>query len=209
MGHDRTCGTRRVKKLDLHGQRFGKLTAVRSLDGKWVCKCDCGGSSIATASNLRSGNSKSCGCEKRQVLGRSTTLHGQNATPTNRVWKQMRQRCLNPNHARYKDYGGRGITVCDRWSKFQNFLADMGERPEGLSLDRRDNDGPYDPQNCYWATAAQQASNTRQNRWIEWDGIRDTLSGWARRCQCDPSTVSERLAKHGPKHLAWFLPRRP
>lgn len=198
-----------MKKLDLAGQRFGKLTAVSCAGkGRWVCLCDCGGSSLSSVGNLRSGNSRSCGCEKRAALGRSTTTHGKSGTPTQRIWKSMRQRCLNPSSKRYKDYGGRGIKVCERWALFANFLADMGERPEGLSLDRRNNGGDYTPDNCYWATAAQQASNTRQNRWIEWDGIRDTLSGWARRCDCDPSTVSDRLAKHGPAHLKHFVGNR-
>ncbi len=195
--------------LDISGTRYGKLVALGwgRVQGqrRWLCVCDCGGFTLARLGNLRSGASQSCGCEKEAVLGRSTTTHGLAGTKMHGIWKSMKQRCENPNHPRWNRYGGRGIKVCDRWQRFENFLADMGERPQGRTLDRRDNDKGYSPDNCRWATDEEQNSNLTSNRWIEWNGIRDTLSGWARRCQCDPSTVSDRLARHGPEHFKWFL----
>lgn len=198
-----------MKALDITNERFGKLTAygwgIVMGQRRWLCGCDCGGYCIAKAGELRAGMYRSCGCEKRAVLGRSTTKHGGAGTKIHGIWKAMKQRCENPKNPRWHSYGGRGIAVCERWQKFENFLADMGERPEGKTLDRRDNDKGYSPDNCRWATREEQNSNLSSNRWIEWNGIRDTLSGWARRCQCDPSTVSERLAKHGPDHFRWFV----
>ena len=145
--------------IDITGHRFGRLVVLgrqgRTANGKalWLCQCDCGNTSIVQGCNLRSGNSNSCRC-----------YHHESNTPTWTCWKNMHQRCANPNHNSYKHYGGRGIAVCDRWYEFANFLADMGERPVGLSLDRIDNDAGYSPDNCRWATSQQQAKNRRQSR---------------------------------------------
>lgn len=106
--------------------------------------------------------------------------HGMHATPTWQAWKDMKARCSNPNLKNYARYGGRGIRVCERWLKFENFLADMGIRPDGMTLERKENDGDYEPGNCRWATRLEQARNTRRNRYIEIDGKRLTLSEWAR-----------------------------
>lgn len=148
--------------IDITGQKFNKLTAIKYLGNQnWLCKCDCGNDSITTAGRVKSGNTKSCGCVKRSVLGISTTKHGMAGTRTYRIWKSMRNRCNNPKTPRYKDYGGRGITICKRWNKFENFLADMGECPDGMSIDRVNNNKGYSPSNCKWSTTSEQASNTR------------------------------------------------
>jgi hypothetical protein len=159
------------------GKRFGRLLVLR-MNGTllhrsvaWVCKCDCGKETIAIGSSLRTGDKKSCGClleEKiHQGMGRT---HGMTRSPTYRSWESMWGRCTRPNDPVYDKYGGRGISVCERWSKFEEFLSDMGTRPEGLSLDRIDNSGNYEPGNCRWATPKQQSNNTRWNRTIKYNG---------------------------------------
>lgn len=182
--------------IDLVGQRFGLLTVerVEPLRGRraWRCRCDCGGSVVVATGALRSGNSKSCGCRKRSVLGESTITHGGCGTPTYGSWKAMHSRCRS--HPRYV---GR-IKVCARWDSFENFLADMGERPKGTSLDRwPDNHGNYEPGNCRWATPIEQGRNTRQNRVIEHEGETLTLSAWAERLGVKSDVLWKRLKKKG------------
>ena len=152
------------------GERYGKLVVVAASSERrhrkvlWQCACDCGGHTLATTGNLHSGNSKSCGCEKRQAWVRARTSHGhtrsRDQTRTYNSWMMMRTRCHNQNFPRWKEWGGRGITVCDQWrNSFETFLADMGERPDGRTLDRIDNAGNYEPGNCRWATAKEQEAN--------------------------------------------------
>lgn len=161
--------------FDLIGMRFGRLLVLeKSSDReggsghtsvKWKCQCDCGNISFPITGRLRSGMSKSCGCVSREKLRTLRKKHGQYMTNTYRIWMSMNARCNNPKHLNYNNYGGRGISVCERWKEYSNFLADMGERPKGLSIDRINNDGSYEPENCRWATALEQAHNKR-NPWI-------------------------------------------
>ncbi len=159
---------------NLLGQRFGRFIVTKSLGlnkcghAIWECTCDCGNIRIVVGGDLTRGKRKSCGC-LRVDYGRSSGArllrHGHAAggkfSRTYRSWHAMHQRCSNKNDDRYENYGGRGIKVCERWGSFENFLADMGERPAGLSLHRTDNDGNYEPGNCKWATSKEQASNRR------------------------------------------------
>lgn len=115
-------------------------------------------------------------------------------SPTYRSWTGIRTRCLNPNDATYQRYGAKGVTMCERWNKFENFLADMGERPEGKSIDRIDNSKGYEPSNCRWATVQEQSENRAGVRWLEFNGERLTMSGWARKLGFRyPGTIQGRL----------------
>jgi hypothetical protein len=114
-------------------------------------------------------------------------------SPTYKTWLRMKERCYNPHKDKYKYYGGRGIKVCARWSKFENFLADMGEKPAGLTLDRVDNDGDYKPSNCRWATLKEQARNKRNNHFLTFRGETRTLTEWARTLKIPQPTLSRRL----------------
>lgn len=157
-----------MKFIDLSGQIFGKLTVVsRSAPcrsgASWTCVCECGKTTIVSACHLRQGHTKSCGCHKAKILkdGVNKTHGMANKTPTYKTWKEMRNRCRNPNAQNWKWYGGNGISICERWNDYQNFLADMGERPLGTSIDRIDVLGNYEPNNCRWATSKEQAESNR------------------------------------------------
>lgn len=185
-----------MKAIDLVGQRFGKLVVVSRAENlsrgnpRWNCVCDCGGGTVAQGSALRTGRHVSCGCLQRQIA----TKHGMEKTDTYTVWAQMKARCLNPLHRSYPGYGGRGITVCQKWMDFEGFLEDMGEKPLGkYSLDRIDNNGSYCKENCRWADAKTQANNRGTNHYFEINGIRRSLTEWAEAFGISPITVRSRL----------------
>lgn len=127
-----------------------------------IFKCDCGTIKIIERGNVSSGKTKSCGCLKKEKMRSEKTTHGLTKTPTYVSWAQMKTRCLNPNYSEFFYYGGRGIKICDRWSSFENFIADMGKRPKGKTLDRINTNGDYCPDNCRWATPLQQSRNRRK-----------------------------------------------
>jgi hypothetical protein len=162
------------------GQRYGRLVAVRVDPGdplKWLCRCDCGTTKFVRVTHVRAGRTQSCGCLKLQRSIESHTTHGMVDAPEYTVWATMFQRCTNPNHDKFATYGGRGISVCERWFFFENFFADMGQRPTPLhSIDRKDNDGNYEPENCRWATQKEQARNRRTSRMLNFQGRDMTLA---------------------------------
>lgn len=153
------------------GDVFGRLTVKKRVPGgrrpRYLCVCKCGQRKEIDGQSLRRGQTRSCGCLHRDA-SRTRRTHGESRardgrpTPTYKSWQGMRQRCENPKSEKYRLYGARGISVCERWRRFENFLADMGERPEGTTLDRIDPDGNYTPTNCRWADATTQSRNRRR-----------------------------------------------
>ena len=194
------------------GRRFGRYVVIDRLEligtnRMLFCRCDCGAEKSASYSSLVSGRTKSCGCLRSEKSRETHRKHGHagynsngiRCTPEYKSWTEMKGRCLNINHKSYKDYGGRGITIYQRWvDSFENFIADMGERPSKKhSIDRIDNDGNYEPVNCRWATKQEQNSNTRRNKFVSIDGNCVILAEAARLLGVDPSTVWKRRNKYG------------
>ena len=199
---------KKKKMIDRTGEKYGRLTVLaesarifypstkKNGQRTWLCKCSCGGRAIVRDGSLRSGNTRSCGCLKIDVLNLVRTKHGQSTSVEYKSWRHMLDRCLNANDKAYKNYGGRGIVVCERWRHNpENFLADMGKRPKGGSLDRIDNNGPYSPENCHWATRKQQNRNTRRNAFLTFCGRTKCISEWAEIYSIEPTIIYNRLRR--------------
>lgn len=174
------------------GNVYGHLTVISKAYKKYgrnfyLCKCDCGNETTVDIGHLRSGHTTSCGCRKN-------VRHGGSKTPEYVVWCDMLSRCNNPNNIAYKNYGGRGIKVCERWAKFPNFIADMGSRPSSKhTIDRMNNDGDYEPSNCRWATRKEQQNNMRSNHYLELNGEKKTISRWSEDLGIKLTTLIGRL----------------
>lgn len=173
--------------ISLAGKRYGRILVLRRADNDkwqqttWLCRCDCGAEKIIKGNNLSRGQTQSCGCYKLEKISALNRTHGQGGVATKtaeyRIWANMVNRCTNPNNPAFKDYGGRGIMVCKRWRKFENFYADMGRRPSAsLSVDRKKNGEGYSKGNCRWATRKEQTRNARSNRIVEFNGIKMPLA---------------------------------
>lgn len=169
---------------NLVGVKFGRLSVTQfhkmyDHSAWWLCSCECGNTKVVLGDSLRNGMTKSCGCLQKEKAAHAQRSHGMAGTPTYTTWARMLTRCSNPREKRYSRYGGRGISVCERWLKFENFLEDMGEKPTGMSLERKDNDGNYTKKNCKWATRKEQANNKSSTVRIEWNGECLSISEWA------------------------------
>lgn len=211
------------RRLDISGQRFGKLVAIERSERKttkgqyyWICKCDCGNYTEAVPSNLKHGHVTSCGCVSRQshsdVMKRwhdehpeNRQTHGLSSTRLFVVWADMRARCGNENSTNYRNYGGRGIKVCDEWADdfaaFYEWACKNGydeTAPRGVcTLDRINTNGNYEPSNCRFVDAKQQANNRRENRYLEIGGEKKTVSEWAERCDMPYATLYHRVFYKG------------
>lgn len=176
--------------FDRTGQKFGRWTVLsRCGAGMWKCRCECGAERNIQVSTLTRGTSKSCGC----LSAERSRKHGMDGTPTYNAWAHMLARCRNPKTQGFARWGGRGITVCERWLSFENFFADMGKKPSGKSLDRIDNDGNYEPGNCRWATRRAQSGNQERSLRFEWNGQKRTLSDLAHEHKVPRRKVYQRL----------------
>ena len=192
------------KMIPMIGKRFGRLTVIaeggrtKSGNARWVCKCDCGNVSVVSGSYLRSGHTKSCGCISRENVTVRNTTHGKRNTRLYRIWHGMKSRCYFCKNPNFCDYGARGITVCDEWkNSFRAFYdwAMANGYADNLTIDRKDNDKGYSPENCRWITNKEQQNNKRNNTPIEIDGVTMNLTQWARASGLKQTTISERYKK--------------
>ena len=209
---------------DATGKTFGRLTVVKylgrcyrssgSFSHVWSANCSCGVKGV-TVKSSHLNTTKSCGCFARETWSERAFVHGargssdEDRTPTYITWSHMRRRCSNPNNKDFKNYGERGITVCDSWGQFKNFLTDMGERPPHMTLDRIDNNGNYEKNNCRWATRKEQGRNTRSNRIITYNGRDQPMVAWAEEYGINASTLGTRLNKWSIKKALTTPVRKP
>lgn len=215
-----SCMPAKIIPDEYIGKRFGRLTITafaktRGGRSAWICVCDCSGTITAAHSNIMAGSTRSCGCVRKETAaatGRDKSFrHGGHGTAEYRAWNNLKCRCNNPNDKAYFQYGGRGITVCERWlNSFENFLADMGPRPgDGYSIDRYpDNDGNYEPANCRWATRKEQGRNKRNNNRIQVLGSSLALSEAAERTGRTYSSLWHRLKNGWPIDRAITTPEQ-
>lgn len=194
-----------MKILDITGRKFGMLTALRFSDRKngstyWIFLCDCGKEKRIISRNVITDNVKSCGCHKKEFLRNIATTHGMSKTHIYSVWRSMKSRCIKPSHISYINYGGRGIKVCDRWIKsFKNFFEDMGSTyRKGLEIERINNNGNYEPDNCKWATEKEQGNNKRSNVILNHNGRKMTIKQWSEFLNINEATLYRRYYQKWP-----------
>ena len=214
----------RATKINIAGMTFGRLTVLyrvgqhKKYGVMWKCTCSCGNETVAGTCNLRGGKTKSCGClrtEARSISGKNNKKHGHAVSgvtsQTYKSWRSMMSRCYQETNISFKYYGMKGISVCDRWHDFANFVADMGERPDGKSIDRINLSGNYEPINCRWATQKEQQNNRSTNVLISFNGKTQTLGQWASELGINKCTLQQRIA-HGwseDKAISTPVRRRP
>lgn len=196
------------KFIDIIGQKFGRLLVIKLAQRgnrnriRWLCRCDCSKEKIVYSDHLKNGSTKSCGC-----LNKSNALiHGHSKnnkqSPIYASWAHMIQRCVNPNNKSYCNYGDRGITVCEEWLKFENFLIDMGKKwKPGLTIERKKNEEGYHPSNCKWATRIEQANNKRNNRLFIFNGKTQSMKQWSCDLNINEKTLWTRF------HRGWSIKR--
>ena len=187
------------KPIVKKGDKYNRLTAVqfdhrRGSTQYWLFKCECGNKKVLQVNNVKSGNTKSCGCLKKGRIA----IHGMSYSREHITWASMKARCCNKNAPDYKNYGGRGIKVCDRWkNSFKNFYKDMGKRPKGMTLDRIDNEKGYYKENCRWATNKEQQNNKRSNHLLTYAGKTLTITQWENETGIKRNTLYARINRCG------------
>lgn len=195
-----------MKLIDLTGQRFGRLVVVERAESKgkrtmWKCLCDCGNTKVVEAGNLKTGHTTSCGCVWQEVVPETNRninrRHGMSQTKLHKAWANMRYRCFNPRCKYYDNYGGRGITICDEWNEFESFMEWSLNNgfADGMSLDRIDVNGNYEPGNCRWVSWEVQENNKRNNSYLTLNGQTHTISEWSRITGLKDSTIRERIKR--------------
>mgnify|MGYP000935003826 CR=1 FL=1 len=207
---------------DLTGKRFGRLVVKEKLPSRklpsgktqvvWLCKCDCGKKHIVSGENLKSGGVKSCGCYAKEISSKVHKKHGLSQTKLFNVWHGIKKRCLTKSDKHYKDYGGRGITICDEWKNnfiiFYNWSMKNGYK-DGLTIDRINNNGNYEPSNCRWTTLRVQANNRRSNVLVTYKGETLTLTQMARKYNISFGMLRTRLKKKIDIKTAITMPSSP
>ena len=215
-GEIRSCGCLSAdinsenRKLRIDGMKFNRLTALREVPERvrglvqWEFQCDCGNTLIAPAASVKSGNTKSCGCLQPETAAMLSTSHGMVRTPTYNSWAAMLCRCNNKNAPNYKHYGGRGISVCEEWLSFENFLLDMGVRPQNTTLGRENNDLGYTPSNCQWETTDDQSLNKRTTVYVVFEGEKMPLAAACAVSEVDYKAVMQAASRRKLPHQEVF-----
>lgn len=191
--------------IDITNHKFGRWTVLHRAgsvrrDSAWKVRCECGFERVISGGELRRGKSKSCGCYAREQSSKRAKTHGHTANGKVsgewKSWMSMLDRCRNPNHPQYANYGARGISVCDRWAdSFDNFLFDMGPRPPKTSIGRKNNNGNYEPDNCRWESVEQQQNNRRNNVLITHNGTTKTAVQWSRQLGVPYCRIISRISR--------------
>lgn len=196
-----------AKAMNLENQRYGRAIVLKRVENKgryvrWLCKCDCGNEFIALTQHLRSGSVKSCGCLLKEIASQKfiklNTKHGKHKTRLYKIWAAIKGRCFNKNNCAYKNYGARGITICEEWiNNYPAFeeWANANGYNDTLTIDRIDVNGNYCPENCRWATRREQQNNRRVNHYIEYNGEKKTIAEWARTLKIPHNRISGRLSR--------------
>jgi hypothetical protein len=183
---------------DLAGKRFTRLLVISAVEPyvathRWLCLCDCEKLVAVISSNLLRGTTTSCGCLGKELVSQRSATHRMTKTRTYVSWVAMIRRCTNPKNDNFANYGGRGIKVSERWMSFENFFADMGERPEGKTIERNDVNGNYEKSNCRWATSLEQVANTTKTRMLDAFGRRMPLAAWSREYGISRQLIDQRI----------------
>jgi len=203
------------KKIPMIGKRFGRLVVLEEAGhlGPFLafsCQCDCGNTTVVRGPSLRSKNTTSCGCLQKETASSVNKTHGMRQSTEYSIWSNMISRCTNPNVKCYERYGGKGVTVDEAWKSFEQFYADMGDRPEGKTLDRIDSTGPYSKENCRWATIAEQNRNTNRTQLVTFRGETKCLKDWAADQGIAYGTLRKRYVIYKwPFEKALLTPPRP